>query len=147
MCSKQARSSSFSLSSYFSNTKNVCSNQAETSFFGSFSYFSNTTNVKLLIFRCWKFLRKYQIFFKLVTRKLHFLNYKKRFKSEFFLFSPNSESYFPKYKKFPEMQESFVSWNRNFFFGISVSRNIRKAFFKKKFPNIRARKFQFPKYE
>ena len=70
----------------------------------------------------WKFLLKYEKFFKLGSRKFHFLKYKELFKSVFFYFS-SSESYFmkffslvvrkfrfPKYKKLPFLKyEEFFS--------------------------------------
>ena len=65
---------------------------------------------------------KYKKFFKLEARKFHFSKYKKLLKSGSFYFS-RSERYFLKYQKV-----SLPNYIKNFF-GVSVSRNIRKAFF------------------
>ena len=85
----------------------------------------------------WKSLRgspKKQEFLKLGARKFCFPNYKKFFQSEFFFIfwtrkvtSWNIRSFFG--FLFPEIQESYVSWNRRNFFEVSIFRNIRKAFF------------------
>ena len=70
---------------------------------------------------------KYKKFFKLGAGNLHFPKYKKLFKSEFFFVLGAGKT---------------ISWNIRNFFGISVSRNIRRALFGE---NIR--KFHFPKYQ
>ena len=65
-------------------------------------------------------LLKYKKFFKLGARKFHFPKYKTFFQSGFFKIFLSS-------KLLPEIWE--VSWNIRNFFGVSVSPNIRKAFF------------------
>ena len=56
--------------------------------------------MKLLISRLWKFLLKYEKFFKVETRKSFFPKYEKFLRvSSFYLSS--SESYFMKYEKIP----------------------------------------------
>ena len=72
-------------------------------------------------------LLKYKKFFKLGARKSYFPKYKTFFQSGFLKIFLSS-------KLLLEIQE--VSWNIRNFFGVSVSPNIRKAFFSENIKNF-----------